>query len=79
MRRQCSAPDDLLPLTICVAGTADSGKSRLISELREACHGDLTLLKARLSNLAIEPSMIDRLKDAKWVEAPDYTSWTEIR
>ncbi len=71
------APDDLPPLTICVAGTADSGKSRLISELREACHGDLTLLKARLSNLAIEPSTIDRLRDAKWVEAPDYTSWTE--
>ena len=69
--------DDVPPLLIYVAGTADSGKSRLIDELREACHADLTLLKARLSNLAIEPSMIDRLRDAKWVEAPDYTSWTE--
>ena len=69
--------DDVPPLLICVAGTADSGKSRLIDELREACHADLTLLKARLSNLAIEPSMIDRLRDAKWVEAPDYTSWTD--
>ena len=65
------------PLTICVAGTAGSGKSRLIAELREASHGDLTLLKARLSNLAIEPSLIDRLRDANWVEAPDYTSWAE--
>ena len=50
-----SAGEDVPPLTICVAGTADSGKSRLISALREAGHGDLTLLKARLSNLAIEP------------------------
>ena len=33
----------------------------MIGALREACHGDLTLLKARLSNLAIEPSLIDRL------------------
>ena len=69
--------DDVPPLLICVAGTADSGKSRLVDELREACHGDLTLLKARLSNLAIEPAMIDRLRDANWIEAPDYTSWTE--
>ena len=71
------AADELPPLTICVAGTANSGKSRLIAELREACQGDLTLLKARLSNLAIEPTMIDRLRDARWVEAPDYTSWTD--
>ncbi len=71
------AADELPPLTICVAGTANSGKSRLIAELREACQGDLTLLKARLSNLAIEPTMIDRLRDARWVEAPDYTNWTD--
>jgi hypothetical protein len=72
-----SAADDVPPLTICVAGTGQSDKSRLISALREACQGDLTLLKARLSNLAIEPSLIDRLRDATWVEAPDYSSWTE--
>ncbi len=69
--------DEVPPLTIGVAGTAGSGKSRLIGALREACHGDLTLLKARLSNLAIEPSLIDRLRDANWIEVPDYTSWTE--
>jgi hypothetical protein len=63
------------PLTICVAGTAESGKSRLMAALREAAHGDLTLFKARLSSLAIEPSLIDRLRDANWIEAPDYASW----
>src|SRR5262249_11625741 len=72
-----SAAADVPPLTICVAGTAESGKPRLIAALREACQGDLTLLKARLSNLAIEPSLIDQLRDAVWVETPDYSSWTE--
>jgi len=70
-------PTELRPLTICVAGTSDSGKARLIAKLQEACSGDLTLLKARLSNLAIEPELIDRLRDARWVEVPDYDRWTE--
>jgi hypothetical protein len=69
--------DEVPPLTIGVAGTAVSGKSRLLSAMREACHGDLTLLKAKLSNLAIEPELIDRLRDAKWIEAPDFRSWAE--
>ncbi len=69
--------EDVPPLTIGVAGTADSGKSRLISALREASHADLTLLKARLSNLAIDPSLVDRLREAVWVEIPDYSSWAE--
>jgi hypothetical protein len=69
--------EEIPPLTICVAGTAESGKSRLIAALREASHRDLTLLKARLSNLAVEPSLIDRLRDARWIEAPDYSNWTE--
>jgi uncharacterized protein len=69
--------EDLPPLTICVSGTAGSGKSRLVGALREACHGDLTLLKARLSNLAIEPELFDRLRDARWIEVADYTSWAE--
>ncbi len=60
-----------------MAGTAGSGKGRLITELRNASHGDLTLIKARLSNLAIEPSLLDRLRDATWVEVPDYTTWDE--
>ena len=69
--------DEVPPLTICVAGSGDSGKAPLIAALRGACHGDLTLLKARLSSLAIEPSLLDRLRDAVWVEVPDYASWTD--
>jgi uncharacterized protein len=69
--------DEMPPLTIGVAGTAGSGKGRLIADLRNASHGDLTLIKARLSNLAVDPSLLDRLRDANWVEVPDYTSWGE--
>jgi predicted GTPase len=69
--------EEVPPLTICVAGTAGSGKSRLIAALREASHADLTLLKARLSTLVVEPSLIDRLRDATLLELPDYSSWTE--
>ncbi len=71
------ATDELPPLTIAVAGAAGSGKSRLMAELRKSTHGDLTLIKARLSNLAVEPSSLDRLREATWVEVPDYASWTE--
>src|SRR5262245_21543774 len=40
-------PDEVPALTISAAGTADSGKSSLIAHLREACGGELALLKAR--------------------------------
>jgi hypothetical protein len=70
-------PEEVPALTICAAGAAESRKSQLIARLREACSGDLTLLKARLSNLAVDPELLERLRDARWVEAPDYTSWTE--
>src|SRR5689334_15366647 len=49
-RSRVSLPTDseeMRPLTIIVAGARESGKSRLIAKLQEACTGDLTLLKAR--------------------------------
>src|SRR5262249_19780755 len=64
--------DEVPPLTIGVSGTAESGKSGLLSRLRAACSSDLTLLKARLSNLAIDPEQVDRLGPARWVEIPRY-------
>ncbi len=70
-------PEETRPLTISVAGGRESGKSRLVDRVREACNGDLTLLKARLAGLAVEPELLDRLRDAQWIEAPDYTAWTE--
>jgi hypothetical protein len=65
------------PLTICAAGTSESGKSGLIAGLRAACSGDLTLLKARLANLAVDPELLERLRTARWVESPDYPAWSE--
>ena len=70
-------PEEPLALTIVVAGSSPSERSRSVARLREACHGDLTLLKARLSNFAIEPELLERLREARWVEAPDYSTWTE--
>lgn len=67
--------EDFPPLRIAVAGTSGSGKGRLIEALREASRGDLTLLKARLSTLAIDPTMIDRLREATWIDIPDYPDW----
>ncbi len=64
-------------MTISVAGSHESGKSPLVARIREVCAGDLTLLKARLAGLAVEPELLDQLRDAKWVEAPDYTTWTD--
>jgi hypothetical protein len=67
---------ELGPLKITVAGAQGAGKSRLIAKLRAACGGDPTLLKARLSSSSVAPSLVDRLRDAEWIEAPGYTLWT---
>jgi hypothetical protein len=69
------SPDEPPLITITVAGARESGKSRLIAQLQEACRGDPTLLKARLAHFALEPALVDRLRDARWVEAPAYTTW----
>ena len=64
--------DDLKPLSIVVAGANGAGKSRLISMIKEACSGQLTLIKSKVAPLGIESSLIDRLKDARFVEAAGY-------
>jgi predicted GTPase len=67
---------ELGPLKITVAGAQGAGKSRLIAKLREACGSDPTLLKARLCSSSVAPSLVDRLREAEWIEAPGYTLWT---
>jgi hypothetical protein len=69
---------ELGPLTIAVAGTGESGKSRLIAKLQEICAGDPALFKARLGSLGIEPYLAERLRGARWLETPGYTTWTEV-
>jgi hypothetical protein len=64
--------DDSKPLSIVVAGTVCSGKSRLIALIQEACASDINLLKARVAPLGVEPTLIDRLKEARWIESSGY-------
>ena len=49
-----------------------AGKSRLIAMIKEACSGQMNLIKARVASLGIEPSLLDRLKEARFIEAPGY-------
>ena len=64
--------EELKPLAIVVAGAAGAGKSRLIAMIKEACSGEMNLLKAKVAPLGLEPSLLDRLKDARWIESPGY-------
>jgi predicted GTPase len=64
--------DEIKPLTIVVAGAQGAGKSRLIELFKQACSGDMTALKARVAALELEPSLLDRVRDARWIEAPAY-------
>jgi uncharacterized protein len=64
--------EELKPLAIVVAGAKGAGKSRLIAMIEQACSGQMSLIKAKVAPLGIEPSLIDRLKDARFVEAPGY-------
>ena len=64
--------EDLKPLEIVVAGADGAGKSRLISMIKEACSGQMSLIKAKVTPLGVEPSLIDRLKEARFVESLGY-------
>jgi predicted GTPase len=63
---------DLKPLAIAVAGARGAGKSRLIAMIQQACAGELNLIKARTEPLGLAPSLIDRLKEARWIELGGY-------
>jgi predicted GTPase len=61
------------PLRIAVAGRRDVGKSALIEALDAACHGDLSVVRARLQEAGFDAALADRLKTAEFVEVPGYT------
>ena len=63
---------ELTPLSIAVAGARGSGKSRLIAAIKQACLGEMNLIKARVEPLGLAPSLLDRLKEARWIESPGY-------
>jgi uncharacterized protein len=63
---------ELKPLVIAVAGARGAGKTRLITLFEQASHGEMNLIKARVEPLGLAPSLVDRLRDAQWVESPGY-------
>ena len=64
--------EEMKPLAIVVAGASGAGKSRLIKMIQEACSGQMNLIKAKVAPLGLEPSLLDRLRDARWIESPGY-------
>ena len=44
------------PLTIAVAGARGSGKSRLVAAIKQACLGEMNLIKARVEPLGLAPA-----------------------
>jgi uncharacterized protein len=63
---------EMKPLVIAVAGARGAGKSRLIALIKQACLGEMNLIKARVEPMGLAPSLLDRLKDARWNESPGY-------
>ena len=61
---------ELKPLAIAVAGARGAGKSRLIAPIKQACLGEMNLIKARVEPLGLAPGLLDRLKEARWIESP---------
>ncbi len=64
--------EELKPLAIAVAGAKGAGKSRLIALIEEAFSAEMNLIKARVEPLGLAPSLMDRLKEARWIELPGY-------
>ena len=62
------------PLVVAVAGARDSEKGKLVELLKASWEGDTTLLKARLRSAGIDELALERLRTAKWVDVPGYTS-----
>ena len=56
--------EELQPLAIVVAGASGAGKSRLIKMIKEACSGEMSLLKAKVAPLGLEPSVLERFAEA---------------
>ena len=44
----------------------------MIELFKEAGKGEPNLIKARVETLGLAPSLIDRLRDARWIESPGY-------
>jgi|GEM_PF-1194931 len=61
-------------LVINVVGAQEAGKTRLIATAREVFQGDDRPIRARLEGMGLDPSLVDRLKNVKYVEVPGYST-----
>jgi hypothetical protein len=74
-RQKAAVPDqvnEVGPLTIAVAGATGSGQSHLIAAIKDACSQESPDLKQRIAGLGIEPTVRDRLVDARWLDSPAF-------
>jgi predicted GTPase len=60
------------PLVIVIAGAQGSGKSRLLSLIHRACSEDVARVKVQLATLGLDSGSVERMNDARWIEAPGY-------
>jgi hypothetical protein len=65
-------PGKLGPFTIAVAGASGSGKSLMIAAIKAACVREAPELKERLAILGLEPTVRDRLSEARWLDGPAF-------
>jgi len=64
-----------IELTIAVAGSRDSGKSKLIEAINAGRTDDLLALRVKLASLGGNEAGLDRLKTAKLIEVDYYTGF----
>lgn len=60
------------PMTIAVAGASRSGKSAVLAALEKARTADLEIVRSRLTQMGLDESLADRLRQAKLIEVPSY-------
>jgi uncharacterized protein len=65
--------DEIGPLVIAAVGARGAGKSRLVAVIKKMCAEQSVIIKARLASLGLEPALLLRLNEARWIEAPPYS------
>lgn len=56
-----------------IVGARGSGKSRLVESMKQVLGGDPTLIKARIEGRGLDPNLVGRLRNVRWVEVEGYS------